>query len=67
MDRADLARIPKDKGWIAYLEGADPPFPERALQEDFETVRHRVELMRNDPTSPDTRLADWLLGIVPRS
>jgi hypothetical protein len=65
MNRADLERIPKDKGWIAYFEGNDPGFPERALQEDFETVRHRVELMRNDPTSPDTRLADWLLGIVP--
>jgi hypothetical protein len=65
MNRDDLARIPKDKGWIAYLEGADPEFPVRALQEDFEDVRHHVELMRNDPTSPDTRLADWLLGIVP--
>jgi hypothetical protein len=65
MNRGDLARLPKDKGWIAYLEGADPEFPVRALQEDFEDVRRHVELMRNDPTSPDTRLADWLLGIVP--
>jgi hypothetical protein len=65
MDRADLSRIPKDKGWIAFLEGADPQFPVRALGEDFEYVRRHVELMRNDPTSPDTRLADWLLGIVP--
>jgi hypothetical protein len=24
-----------------------------------------METMRNDPTSPDTRLADWLLGVVP--
>jgi hypothetical protein len=65
MNRNDLARIPKEKGWIAYLEGADPEFPVRALQEDIEDVRHHVEQMRNDPTSPDTRLADWLLGIVP--
>jgi len=65
MDRADLARLPQDKGWIAFLEGADPDYPVRALEQDFEYVRHRMELMRSDPTSPDTRLADWLLGIVP--
>lgn len=65
MRREDLSRIPTDKGWIAYLGGNDPDYPVRALQEDFEYVRRRVELMRSDPTSPDTRLADWLLGIVP--
>ena len=65
MDRADLARIPTDEGWVAFLEGNDPGYPERALRDDLASVRHRVEAMRDDPTSPDTRLADWLLGIVP--
>ncbi len=65
MDRADLERIPRDEGWIAYLEGADPTYPVRALRQDLDYVRRRVRSMRNDPTSPDTRLADWLLGIVP--
>ena len=65
MDRNDLARVPHDKGWIGFLEGADPDYPVRALKQDFEYVRRRVEAMRNDPTSPDTRLADWLLGVVP--
>ena len=65
MDRRDLERIPAEEGWIAFLEGKDPNYPERALRRDFETVRAKVEQMYNDPTSPDTRLADWLLGIVP--
>ena len=65
MDRADLARVPAEQGWIAFLEGNDPEYPERALREDLDTVRAKVEQMRSDPTSPDTRLADWLLGIVP--
>ncbi len=65
MDRDDLARIPKEEGWIAFLEGSDPDYPVRALQQDFDYVRRRVELISNDPTSPDTRLADWLLNLVP--
>ncbi len=65
MDRGDLVRIPTDQGWIAFLEGNDPGYPVRALQADFEHIRSRLKLMRDDPTTPDTRLADWLLGIVP--
>ena len=66
MDRSDLERIPtKEKGWPAYLEGNDPEFPSRALRADLESVRQSVEEAKNDPTSPDTRLADWLLGLSP--
>ena len=65
MDRRDLERIPTDRGWIGFLEGKNPTYPEKALAEDFEHIRKRMELMRNDPTSPDTRLADYLQGIVP--
>jgi hypothetical protein len=43
---------------MAFLAGRDPEYPERALREDFETVRRRVAGMRQDPTTPDTRLAD---------
>jgi hypothetical protein len=64
MDRKDLERVPLE-GWIGYLEGKDPEYPVKALQEDFAFIRNRMEEMRTDPTSPDTRLADWLLGIVP--
>ena len=65
MDRKDLERVPTDKGWIGFLEGNDPGYPTRAMAADFEHIRERVERMRNDPTSPDTRLADYLLRVVP--
>ena len=65
MDREDLERVPAEKGWIGFLEGKDPDYPTRAMAGDFEHIRGRVERMRNDPTSPDTRLADYLLRVVP--
>ncbi|MCB1018284.1 MAG: hypothetical protein KDC27_00075, partial [Acidobacteria bacterium] len=66
MRRSDLERISlEEQPWLGYLEGKDPAYPAAALQRDFGAVRQRVERMRNDPTSPDTRLADYLLGIVP--
>ncbi|MEZ5393395.1 MAG: hypothetical protein R2724_11095 [Bryobacterales bacterium] len=65
MDRKDLARIPTDEGWIGFLEGNDPDYPVRSLRADLEHVRRKVREMRDDPTSPDTRLADWLLGLMP--
>ena len=65
MDRRDLSRIPRSEGWIAFLEGSDPGYPVRALRQDLEYIRSRVERMRLDPTTAETRLADWLLGIVP--
>ena len=65
MDRRDLSRIPRSEGWIAFLEGSDPDYPVRALRGDLEYIRSRVERMRSDPTTAETRLADWLLGIVP--
>jgi hypothetical protein len=64
MDRKDLERVPKE-GWIKFLEGGDADYPVKALREDFEFIHRRMKEMREDPTSPDTRLADWLLGVVP--
>jgi hypothetical protein len=64
MDRRDLERVPKT-GWIAYLEGAEPDYPVKALEGDFEHVRRRVAMMHADSTTPDTRLADYLLGFTP--
>jgi hypothetical protein len=65
MDRKDLERIPTDKDWPGFLEGNDPDYPARALRADLERVRHLVEAAKNDDTTPDTRLADWLLGLSP--
>ncbi len=66
MDRKDLERIPLDREpFIAYLEGENPDYPVKAMSRDFEYIRERLERMRTDPTSPDTRLADYLLRLVP--
>lgn len=64
MDRRDLERIPKT-GWIAFLEGQDPDYPVRALREELATVRRKMEAIENDTTTPDTRLADYLLDLNP--
>ncbi len=45
-------------GWIAYLEGRDPDYPARSLRRGLERIRDRVHAMRQDETTPDTRLAD---------
>jgi len=64
MDRRDLERIPKT-GWIAFLEGREPDYPVRALREELDAVRRKVQAIENDPTTPDTRLADYLLDFNP--
>jgi hypothetical protein len=56
----DLNRL-TSTGWIAFLKGENPSYPEEALRRELEFIRDRIELMRNDPTTPDTRLADWPL------
>ena len=53
----DRKRVPPN-GWLAFLEGNDPGYPERALRNDFAALRAKVEEMRRDTTTPDTRLAD---------
>jgi hypothetical protein len=65
MDRKDLERVPAKQGWLGFLEGNDPEYPVRALQADLARVRNKVQAMRNDPTTPDTRLADYLLDYNP--
>jgi hypothetical protein len=64
MDRADLKLVPKND-WIMFLEGEQPDYPVKALQEDLATVRQKVAWMREDTTSPDTRLSDDMNHINP--
>ena len=45
-------------GWLGFLEGRQPTYPESVLRSDLNRVAHRVEAMRQDPTTPDTRLSD---------
>lgn len=54
---ADRQRIVQD-GWVNYLAGKNPQYPEVALRNDLETIRQKVAKIRDDNTTPDTRLAD---------
>ena len=66
MDEADLARVPlEDEPWIAFLQGQNPEYPQRAMRADLEYIRERLAKMREDDTTAATRLADYLLGIMP--
>lgn len=51
--------------WLGFLEGKLPDFPERALHGDLAWVRRRMEMIRTDQTTADTRLADYLLDLNP--
>lgn len=53
----DRQRAPASR-WLDYLEGKDPQYPVDALRADFEAVRARMEEVRNDQTTPDTRMSD---------
>ena len=58
MERDDLERLDTQGGWIGFLEGNNPDYPAAALQGDFSRLRQQMEKVRNDPTTPDTRLSD---------
>ena len=64
MDRKDLERVPI-RGWVAFLEGKDPEHPVKALQADLEKLRKTVVQIETDPTTADTRLADYLQDLNP--
>jgi hypothetical protein len=64
MDRKDLEHL-QGTGWIDYLEGKNPGYPEESLRNQLETMRSKMENLRIDPTTPDTRLADWSLDYNP--
>jgi hypothetical protein len=51
--------------WIAFLEGRNPEYPVEALQRDFATIRRKVQEVREDTTTPDTRLSDDPLHLNP--
>ncbi len=51
--------------WLGFLEGKIPDFPEKALQADLARIRRRLEDIRTDATTADSRLADYLLDLNP--
>jgi len=54
MDPEDRGRLSGNR-WIAFLDGRDPDYPVQALQDGLDRVRRRVDEMRQDTTTPDTR------------
>ena len=60
----DRKRLPQG-GWLAFLDGKDPAYPETTLRQDLALIRKKVEAMRADTTTPDTRLADDPLAVNP--
>ncbi len=53
--------------WLDYLEGKNTAYAEQTLRGDLERIRKRVDGMRKDTTTPDTRLADDPLPFNPAS
>lgn len=66
MAEKDRERLPPG-GWLDYLSGKNPAYPEQALQADLERIRVRAAGARHDKTTPDTRLADDPLKYNPAS
>ena len=64
MDPADRERV-TGNGWLDFLDGRNPSYPVDALKGDLETVRLRMEGVRQDTASPDTRMSDDMNGLQP--
>jgi hypothetical protein len=60
----DLARVGRD-GWVDFLAGQNPGYPEQALERDLKTIQQRVSRMRRDTSTPARRLADNMLDYNP--
>ena len=65
MKPEDLKRLGQRDGWMSYLQGEAPDYPETALQRDLQTIRARVNAMRRDQSTPEKRLADNMLNLNP--
>jgi len=57
MKPEDRVRLGRD-AYFNYLDGENEKYPEATLRADLERLRKRVDGMRQDTTTPDTRLAD---------
>ncbi len=53
--------------WLEYHEGSNPDYAINAMRADLADVRKRMQLLREDHTSPDMRLVDDPMHINPAS
>jgi hypothetical protein len=63
--QADYERIPQKPAWLEYIRGKNDGYPEQAMQKAFEGIQQNLKEMEADPTTADTRLADYLLDLQP--
>lgn len=56
-DTQDLELVPPN-AWLDFLQGRKPTYPREALYGDLEGVRQQVAALREDNSTPDTRLSD---------
>ena len=64
MDPADRERA-TGSGWLDFLDGRNPGYAVDALTGDLEAVRARMEGVRQDTASPDTRMSDDMNSLTP--
>jgi hypothetical protein len=58
-------RLAPGDDWHNFLDGKSAGYPEQAFRSDLSRIRTRVEAIRQDTSTPDTRLADDSLGNNP--
>lgn len=61
----DLAQADATHPWIEFLRGRNAGYPVQALRAALAGVRERMEAVRADKTTRDTRLADAVLNLNP--
>jgi hypothetical protein len=66
MKPSDRARA-EETPWYSFLEGRNPAYPAKALHAALSHIRKSVESIRNDTTTPETRLADTVMDFNPAS
>jgi hypothetical protein len=66
MKPSDLARC-EETPWYSFLRGKNPEYPVKALRAALSHIRECGESIRADQTTPDTRLADSVMGFNPAS
>jgi hypothetical protein len=62
----DRSRV-RGSDWLDFLAGKNAGYPEKQLKDDLGRIRNRVAAMREDATTPDTRLADDPMKFNPAS
>ena len=65
--RAADRKLVEGNGWLQFLAGKNPGYPEAALRSQLASIRAKVQAMRKDKTTPDTRLSDDPMAYNPCS